>query len=147
MPYVLVGSALPLSKVWRSACYLCLHVPAELSCTLQQVTARRHYMGISRNYRYLFFGVPILRVIVFWGLCWGPLILGNHHIISETMKTRKAASQFPLKVCQTDTQLPLATCRPAPCATGQPAWIAQGAQKRFINKGFLKCGTRDPTNT
>ena len=25
-------------------------------------------------------GVPILRIIVFWGLHWGPLILGNYHI-------------------------------------------------------------------
>ena len=27
----------------------------------------------------LFWGVPILRIIVFWGLYWGPLILGNYH--------------------------------------------------------------------
>ena len=25
-------------------------------------------------------GVPIIRTIVFWGLYWGPLILGNYHI-------------------------------------------------------------------
>ena len=25
-------------------------------------------------------GVPIKRTIVFWGLYWGPLILGNYHI-------------------------------------------------------------------
>ena len=25
-------------------------------------------------------GVPIIRTIVFWGLCWGPPILGNYHI-------------------------------------------------------------------
>ena len=25
-------------------------------------------------------GVPIIRVIVFWGLYWGNLILGNYHI-------------------------------------------------------------------
>ena len=24
-------------------------------------------------------GVPIIRTIVFWGLYWGPLILGNYH--------------------------------------------------------------------
>ena len=24
-------------------------------------------------------GVPIIRTIVFWGLHWGPLILGNYH--------------------------------------------------------------------
>ena len=25
-------------------------------------------------------GVPVLRIIVFWGLYWGPLILRNYHI-------------------------------------------------------------------
>ena len=24
-------------------------------------------------------GVPIIRAIIFWGLYWGPLILGNYH--------------------------------------------------------------------
>ena len=27
-----------------------------------------------------FFGVPIIRTITYWGLYWGPLILGNYHI-------------------------------------------------------------------
>ena len=27
-----------------------------------------------------FLGVPIIRTIVFWGLHWSPLILGNYHI-------------------------------------------------------------------
>ena len=27
-----------------------------------------------------FLGVPIIRSIVFWGLYWGPLILGNYHV-------------------------------------------------------------------
>ena len=26
-------------------------------------------------------GVPIIRITLFWGLYWGPLILGNYHII------------------------------------------------------------------
>ena len=26
-----------------------------------------------------FLGVPIIRTIVFWGLHWGPPILGNYH--------------------------------------------------------------------
>ena len=25
-------------------------------------------------------GVPIIRIIVFWGVYWGPLILGNYQI-------------------------------------------------------------------
>ena len=29
-------------------------------------------------------GVPIIRIIVFWGLYWGPLILGNYHIELRT---------------------------------------------------------------
>ena len=28
-----------------------------------------------------FLGVPIRRIIVYWGLYWGPLILGNYHIV------------------------------------------------------------------
>ena len=27
-------------------------------------------------------GVPIIRILVFWGLYWGPLILGSMEIIS-----------------------------------------------------------------
>ena len=26
-------------------------------------------------------GVPIIRTIIFWGLYWGPLILGNYHML------------------------------------------------------------------
>ena len=28
-------------------------------------------------------GVPIIRTIVFWGLYWGPLILGNYHMFDS----------------------------------------------------------------
>ena len=27
-----------------------------------------------------FLGVPVIRSIVFWGLYWGPPILGNYHV-------------------------------------------------------------------
>ena len=27
-----------------------------------------------------FWGAPITRILVFWGLCWGPFILGNYHL-------------------------------------------------------------------
>ena len=27
-----------------------------------------------------FLGVPIIRIILLWGLYWGPLILGNYHL-------------------------------------------------------------------
>ena len=36
-------------------------------------------MGVSQNEGY-HFGVQIIRTIMFWGLYWGPLILGNYHI-------------------------------------------------------------------
>ena len=31
---------------------------------------------IEGNYQ--IWGVPIVRIIVFWGVCWGPLIQGNY---------------------------------------------------------------------
>ena len=34
-----------------------------------------------------FLGVPAIRTIVFWGLYWGPLILGNYHM-SRDCRTR-----------------------------------------------------------
>ena len=27
-----------------------------------------------------FLGVPILRIIIYWGLYWGTLILGKYHV-------------------------------------------------------------------
>ena len=33
-----------------------------------------------------FLGVPIIRTIVYWGLYWGPLIVGNYHILSQLWK-------------------------------------------------------------
>ena len=36
-------------------------------------------MGVSKNVG-TFLGVPIIRIIVYWGLYWGPLILGNYQI-------------------------------------------------------------------
>ena len=41
-------------------------------------------------------GVPIIRTIVFWGLYWGPLILGNYHMLSNlglSMEVRKLENQ------------------------------------------------------
>ena len=40
----------------------------------------------------LFFGVPIIRTIVFWGLYWGPLILGKYHISDGTLPMIRNAS-------------------------------------------------------
>ena len=36
-------------------------------------------MGVSQNGGTIL-GVPIKRIMVFWGLYWGPPILGNYHI-------------------------------------------------------------------
>ena len=32
-------------------------------------------------------GVPIIRTIIFWGLYWGPLVLGNYHMLELYMYT------------------------------------------------------------
>ena len=34
-------------------------------------------MGVSRNYVYFFFFLPIIRTIVDWGLHWDPLFKGT----------------------------------------------------------------------
>ena len=36
-------------------------------------------------------GIPIIRTIVYWGLYWGSLILGNYHI---NFRVRHAVAQF-----------------------------------------------------
>ena len=38
------------------------------------------YGGFLKVRGTLFGGVPIIRIIVFGGLCWGPLILGTYHL-------------------------------------------------------------------
>ena len=35
-------------------------------------------------------GVPIIRTIIYWGLYWGPPILGNYHML----KLRQELSPF-----------------------------------------------------
>ena len=39
-------------------------------------------------------GVTIIRLVVFWGLFWGPLVLGNSHIpgLSENQMDKKMES-------------------------------------------------------
>ena len=50
-------------------------------------------MGASRDniwgfpkIRGTFLGVPIIRTIVYWGLYWGTLILGNYHIMQRLFR-------------------------------------------------------------
>ena len=38
------------------------------------------HMGVSQKLGGTILGVPIIRIIVFGGLCWGPRNLGNCHI-------------------------------------------------------------------
>ena len=33
-------------------------------------------------------GVPIVRTIIYWGLYWGPLILGNYHVVFGKTRAR-----------------------------------------------------------
>ena len=46
-------------------------------------SVRVSYVGFPKI-RGTFLGVPILRIIVFWGLYWGPLILGKYHVESAS---------------------------------------------------------------
>ena len=39
---------------------------------------------------FCFLGVPIIRTIVFWGLYWGPLILGTYHLSPSQKKFRSS---------------------------------------------------------
>ena len=37
-------------------------------------------------------GVPIIRIIVYWGLYWGTLILGNYHISIRVLEAKPSTS-------------------------------------------------------
>ena len=37
-------------------------------------------MWVFPKIRGTFLGAPIIRSIKFWGLYWGPLVLGNYHV-------------------------------------------------------------------
>ena len=43
-----------------------------------------------------FWGVPKIRILAFWGLYWGPLILGNYHFYKRQLSSRKPAVLLPL---------------------------------------------------
>ena len=45
-----------------------------------------------------FLGVPIIRIIVFWGLYWGPLILGNYQILRNCWNFGRVSSERCLSV-------------------------------------------------
>ena len=60
-----------------------------------------------------FWGVPIIRTIVYWGLYWGPLILGNYHILWLPPFPPPQTWTFPTNIHQHNTQQPAATTPPS----------------------------------
>ena len=48
------------------------------------------------NIRGTFLGVPIIRTTVYWGLHWGPPILGNYHL--EVCGSELSSSRSGLRV-------------------------------------------------
>ena len=45
-----------------------------------------------------FLGAPIMRIIIFWGLYWGPLILGNYQVPQHDF-TKLPPSHCPRSLC------------------------------------------------
>ena len=43
-------------------------------------TGKKRFMWGFPKIRGTLLGVPVIRTIIFWGLYWGPLILGNYHV-------------------------------------------------------------------
>ena len=56
--------------------YLCTHILMEFTWGFPKI-------------RGTFLGVPIIRTIVYWGLYWGPPILGNYHMTSVQLSFLK----------------------------------------------------------
>ena len=61
-------------------------------------------MGVSQNWGYLF-EVPIIRIIVFWGLNWGSPISGKYHIVLRSWEGKKILSSVTPKICSTGSLL------------------------------------------
>ena len=54
-------------------------LPQTLKAPLH-LTAQGCNSWVISKIRGTFLRVPIMRTLVFWGLHWGPLILGNYHL-------------------------------------------------------------------
>ena len=50
--------------------------------------------------RATFLGVPIVRIILFWGLHWGPSFLGNYHMSCALQVTSQATMPLQEFVAQ-----------------------------------------------
>ena len=53
--------------------------PRERQGRLRQEQSLVH-VDVSQNWGGTFLGVPIIRTEVYWGLYWGPQIMGNPHV-------------------------------------------------------------------
>ena len=60
------------------------HLMSAFHSDLRRVYEAIQHRGFLK-YRGTILGVPLIGIKVFWGLCWGPLILGNYHIDSSTL--------------------------------------------------------------
>ena len=55
---------------------------AHVTVELQRYHTKHRTWGFPKTAG-TFLGVPISRILVFWGLYWGPPVLGNYHISSK----------------------------------------------------------------
>ena len=46
-----------------------------------------------------FLGVPLIRTIIYWGIYWGTLILGNYQIEKEESETEVTPAYAQLPAC------------------------------------------------
>ena len=44
-------------------------------------------------------GVPLIRIIVYWGLCWGPLTLGNYQVLCLRVQGTEASRKAQCGEC------------------------------------------------
>ena len=47
----------------------------------EQENGHYHVMWVFPKIRGTFFGVPIIRIIIYKGLYWGLFVLGNYHVV------------------------------------------------------------------
>ena len=64
------------------------HEPSRITCVARAGCYISCGVGIWEfpKIRGTFLGVPIIRIIIYWGLYWGPLILGHHYLLGGLRK-------------------------------------------------------------
>ena len=60
----------------------------------QRVGYKKAIWGFPKL-RGTFLEVPRIRIIVYWGLHWGPLVLGNYHIVCSLGEALTLPTDFP----------------------------------------------------